>query len=168
MADFVTLNSKNNQQSFPYVSVPAFEVQSHAARLSSDVELFVYAPVAYNFSEWISFANATKNWFDDSKFIYDMLNPGSNRSADLPRGYLPPVVYRFDENGFKTPWYGEDTTVSPFCPRLYTSPPPYLGDGIVQNEDLYTNELYKTVSSHAAEIKGAYLFTLQEFDSNSF
>lgn len=151
----------NNQQTFPHVSVPGFEVQSHAARISSGIEWFKYAPIAFNFREWITFANATKGWLDDSKLIYDQLNPGSNRSADPPRTYLPPVVYRFDENGFRVPWFGDETNATPFCPRLYTSPPPYQGDGIVQNEDLYTKELYKAVSSGATESKGAFLFVLQ-------
>jgi hypothetical protein len=155
MTDFVSISARNNKQEFPYVVVPGFEVQSHAGRIASDITSFIYAPIVYNFTEWIRFSNETKNWLDDSKVIYDQLNQGSNRSAEPPRSYLPAVVYRFDEKGYRVPWFGSDsTTGQPFCPRLYTSPPPNQGDGIVQNEDLYTKEIYKLVSSAATETRG--------------
>jgi hypothetical protein len=89
------------------------------------------------------------------------LQPGLNRALEPPRVYLPPVVYKFDENGYKTPWFGDsliNNSDETFCPRLYTSPPPYPGDGIVQNEDMFSKRQYKKIIEASAQLKCEFVF----------
>lgn len=172
LSRYVTLSGinsvrKNGDNDFPYVAVPSFEVQAHTTRYDSGggIDVLFYAPIVSNFTKWVQFTNETKHWLEESKYLYDKMEPGNNRSNETPRMYLPPVVYKFDNvtGQHIVPWFGTpsdqvDDNTDTFCPRLYTSPPPYMGDGIVQNEDLFSNRKYKSMSDASIQLQGKVIF----------
>ena len=161
---YITFTALESEQKFPFVSIPSFEVHAHVTRLKANTEGLLYAPIIRNdFHNWIQFTNQTKNWLEESKRTFDRLEPGLNRSLEQQRQYIPPTIYQFDNNGNRLPWYGDDDDgyESSFNARLYTSPPPYMGDGIFQNENLESHYEFRSISGAATTLKGKKIKKIQ-------
>jgi hypothetical protein len=142
-------------QIFPYVRVPAFETHAYEARKQAWFEIVEYAPVAYSAQDWVAFSLQNVGWLDESKRIYDELEPGLNRSQESPTLAGPSVVLRMNRvtDQFE-PWMGSGT----FYPKFHTSPPPPADKPIAfQNLDLFSIPEYKAVSLAAVAVKGKRL-----------
>jgi hypothetical protein len=77
---------------------------AHTAQIESGVEEWIYEPIVQNsdFTRRIKLTKKTKGWLDESKIVFDQLEPGLNRSMEPKRTYVPPLIFRFDTKGNKT------------------------------------------------------------------
>ncbi|MDG6999173.1 MAG: hypothetical protein JRN15_08675 [Nitrososphaerota archaeon] len=138
---------------FPYFVVPGFEAYAHEARTQAGFEMIQYAPIANNVQQWINFSQATRTWIDESRQIYDDLNPGENRAAEPSAALkpLPPYVYEYTSDGsFTTIDHGFRL----FVPSLQTSPPPLENATHYENVDLFSNRMFKDVCLASVSLKG--------------
>ena len=148
-----TLNGNLISVEFPYFIVPGFEAYAYQARTQAGLEMIQYAPIANDVQQWINFTETTRTWIDESKQIYDDLNPGANRAAEPSTALkpLPPYVYQYASNGnFTTLNEGFQL----FVPSLQTSPPPLENASYYENVDLFSDPLYKAVSLASVKLKG--------------
>jgi hypothetical protein len=100
----------------------------------------------------------TRGWLDDSKRIYDLLQPGKNRSLEPLTPPLPPIILSVQNNTL-VPRIPGGTFVSSF----QVSPPPLSTAQFYQNIDLYSVADIKTVSDAAVLLKDA-VFTKWSLD----
>jgi len=136
---------------FPNVTVPAFEVKAFEARTKAGFEMVSYAPVARNLDEWIAFSTENTGWFQESKEIFDQLEPGQNRSLEAPVTSMPSAVYRLGEDGIGDPWANNRL----FCPSMHTSPPPSESASIIMNVDFFSSPEFLAVSLASEQLKDA-------------
>ena len=135
---------------FPHFAVPAFESLAYEARLQGGFEVIMYAPVANQLSAWLDFTQETRQWLDESKEMYDNLEPGEDRSAEPPVGPLPDMVFDYDENGQLVP----RTRDGFFTPILHVSPPPVPEMEIYQNINLFSKQEYRDVGDATVMLRG--------------
>jgi hypothetical protein len=109
-----------------------------------------YAPIVSDQEKWINFTLTTHGWLDESKRLYDFLEPGKNRSLEPPAPQLPPIVFTLT-NGTAAP--REPGGI--FVPRFLVSPPPILTAKPYANLDLYVIADLKSVSDAAVQLKDA-------------
>ena len=138
-------------ESFPYVTVPAFEARAYEARIKGGFEMITYAPVATNLQEWINFSTSHIDWYQESKEMFDQLEPGLNRTEETPLQSIPPVVYRLNNDGLGKAW--EDNRL--FCPSVHTSPPPLASAKAIMNVDFFSHPEILAVSLAAEKLKDA-------------
>jgi hypothetical protein len=102
--------------------------------------------------KWINFTQYTRGWLDESKRIYDTLQPGQNRSMEAKTPELPEIVWAInDQDGSLVKRSGRGN----FVPTLHISPPPLNNGEIYQNVDLFSDPNYKAVSLAAVKLKDA-------------
>ena len=147
--DIATSASTTNSE-FPHFSIPAFEAYAYDARTLAGFEVITYAPVAVKRREWTEFAQSSRGWLDESKRIFDILEPGQNRSAEPPVAELPMFVFNYGENGTLSPLI-ENTL---FVPSLHISPPPFQESKIYQNINMFSQPDYREVSFAAVSLQG--------------
>jgi hypothetical protein len=135
---------------FPYFAVPAWEAAAYESRIQAGFETVTYAPVTQKRELWLNFTQASRGWLDESKRIYDDLEPGKNRAAEPPTGPLPNAVYDFDDDGELTERERDGLMV----PSLHVSPPPLQSVDIYQNINMFSNPQYRGVSQASAKLKG--------------
>jgi hypothetical protein len=102
--------------------------------------------------KWINFTQYTRNWLDESKFIYDVLEPGKNRSLEPKAPPLPNAVWSYSEDDrslVKRDGRGN------FVPSFHISPPPFNSGEISENIDLFSDDNYKNISLAAVKLKDA-------------
>lgn len=150
----ITTSASTAGAEFPYFSVPAWEAAAYESRQLAGFETVTYAPVAQKIDRWLNFTQQSRGWLDESKRIYDDLEPGLERSSEPPTGPLPNVVWNFNsEIGILVPMERNGLMV----PSLHTSPPPLLSTTVYQNVDMFSNPEYRAVSLAAVELKGEFI-----------
>jgi hypothetical protein len=144
------INAKSSD-SFPYFVVPSFEVFAHEARKLSGSEVFMYAPIVEDAPAWSRFATQTSaQWLQESKTIFDALEPGLNRSMEHAPASVSNTIWSISDDGRLWPWKDSGT----FVPSLHTSPPPVNDMSVQQNINLFSNENYKTAGLASIHLKG--------------
>jgi hypothetical protein len=140
-----------HNEHFPYFSVPSFEAKATAARRHAGFEAVIYAPIVTNEAEWIAFSQMSRNWLDDSKVWFDILEPGQNRSLEPAAPPLPQEVWSYDDDGNLIP--RKDRGI--FVPSLHTSPPPINNGQIYQNVDLFSRSEFRAVTVASVTLSDA-------------
>jgi hypothetical protein len=133
--------------------VRTFEAKAYEARKQAGLQTIIYAPIAINEEVWVNFTQNTRDWLDESKFIYDILQPGQNRSLEPMAPMLPEYVWSYSE---------EDPSIleqrsgrGNFVPSYQISPPPVNSGEIFFNIDLFSDPNYKSISLAAVKLKDA-------------
>jgi hypothetical protein len=110
--------------------------------------------------EWLNFTQYTRDWYDESKFIYDILEPGKNRSLEAKTRALPNVVWSYSNNHSLVERDGRGN----FVPSFHISPPPiYNVNVIYENIDLFSDANYKNISLAAVKLKDAVFSRFDPF-----
>ena len=136
---------------FPHFSVPAFESHAFESRQLAGFETITYAPIGIRIDQWLDFANKSRGWLDESKDIFDELQPGQNRSLEPPTPPLEDVLWQYDENLNLVP----RTRNGLIVPSLHTSPPPVLTTQHYQNVDMFSDEACRLASLAAVQLKNS-------------
>jgi hypothetical protein len=111
---------------FPFVTVPMFEVLAESALLQSESELLIFTPKVEvgEVTRWQEYATANERWYEESKHMHVSSSKGSLVQSDFASGSLLPFIYNtiVDENGNSAP--GSPVN-PPFYPIWQVSPPPF-------------------------------------------
>lgn len=107
-----------------------------------------YAPLANSVNDWLDFAQKSRHWLDDSKVIFDKLEPGMNRSSEPATPELAMTVWGINEDYMHVPW--NETGL--FAPILHTSPPPKADGHSYQNINLFSDPNFADVSLAAINL----------------
>jgi hypothetical protein len=164
LSQTIATSAREHEAEFPFFSIPYFEVKAHAARAQASFDVVTYAPVVFGtqMDQYLTFANATRGWYDQSRVMYDELEPGMNRSAEPLASALPTELWTEDGNGTRL----IDEGVVPIAiPSLHISPPPPLTDKVRQNIDLWRDVRYKTVTLASLTLKDAVFSEFGDFYS---
>jgi hypothetical protein len=132
---FLTLRSFSNtissaavatNSTFPFVTVPMFEVLAEAALQQSESELLIFTPKVEvgEVTRWQEYATANEGWYEESKALHISSSKGRLAQSDFAPGSPLPFIYNtmVDENGNPTP--GPPVN-PPFYPIWQLSPPPF-------------------------------------------
>jgi hypothetical protein len=120
--------------------------------------MITYAPIVTKESSWIEYSQANRDWLDDSKFIFDQLEPGSDRASEPKATALADVIWSIGEDGSLAPRKGRGI----FAPSFMISPPPINNGEIYENIDLFSNPNYKSVTLAAVKLKDAVFSRFDE------
>lgn len=152
--------ANSNNGAFSYYWVRNYETHAHETRQRSMLRNIAYAPIVRNVKEYMQFAEQSKNWYEESKFLIDKLEPGSSRSKEPVRRILDPFMWiLFNEsattyNDSILQAWANGTDGGIFNPRLHTSPPPSKDDRYKQNEDFFSNSYYRKLAEASTTLKG--------------
>jgi hypothetical protein len=113
--------------------------------------MITYAPIATNEASWIEFSQASREWLDESKYIFDELEPGQDRSKEPKTPPFDDVVWSINEDGSLAKRKGRGL----FAPSFMISPPPMNNGNIFENIDLFSHPNYKSVTLAAVKLKDA-------------
>ena len=153
----ISTAASEHEAEFPYFAIPSFEAKAHEARIQAGFEVVVYGPVAPKIEPWLEFAQASRGWLDESKVMYDALEPGQNRSDEPATPMLPDAVYDYVPSPTNASAdLKKRTQKGFFLPSLHVSPPPVLPAGVYpyQNVNMFSNPVYKDISLASVELKG--------------
>ena len=117
------------------------------------MQTIIYAPITINEPSWLNFSQNTRDWLDESKLIYDVLQPGQNRSLEPKTPLLPDVVWSY--NPEDTSILEQRTGRGNFVPSYQISPPPVNSGDIFFNIDLFSDPNYKSISLAAVKLQDA-------------
>jgi hypothetical protein len=69
LAETITASSFATEETFPFVTVPGFEVAGRHARIQSGIEILAYTPLISkeNTSLWQQYAFSRQGWIDESR-----------------------------------------------------------------------------------------------------
>jgi hypothetical protein len=121
----ITTNS-----TFPFVTVPAFEVLAESVRKQSESEFLLFTPKVEvgEVTRWNRYATANEGWYEESKQLAVSSSEGRLVQSDFAPGSPLPFIYEatLDENGNPTvvpvmPGMNDP----PFYPAWQVSPPPF-------------------------------------------
>jgi hypothetical protein len=91
----------------------------------------------------------SRDWIQESKYIFDQLQPGYYRSSEpLPKP-LDETIWSFNEDGTISERKGRGI----FAPSFMISPPPAISNSTLENIDLLSNEACKSISLAAVILK---------------
>ena len=90
---------------------------------------------------------------DESKFIYDILQPGQNRSLEPKSQVLPDNVWSYNPKDKSI--LEQRSGRGNFVPSYQISPPPVSSGEILFNIDLFSDPNYKSISLAAVKLKDA-------------
>lgn len=133
MSETVTSSANERNETFPFVTVPKFEVLAHNARVLSGSELIAFTPLVNDRDkyEWYAYSNKHQGWVTESR------NYLVEQNADLEETYIEgqivPVIYQRNatQHVIEAPGPG------PYAPFWQLSPPPF-NQGLVVNYNMLT------------------------------
>jgi hypothetical protein len=113
--------------------------------------MITYSPIATNEKSWLEHSQENRGWLEESKYILDQLEPGSNRSSEPVTPPFEDVIWIIGEDGKLAK--RKDRGI--FAPSFMISPPPFNNSVIFENIDLFSNMNYKSVTLAAVKLKDA-------------
>ena len=112
--------------------------------------------------QWLNFSVSNQNWIEESKEIYDMLEPGEDRSFEGERATIEKQLWGFDTNGNIIPYGTQSTTTNNasavVTPIFHTSPPPKPDKVEFQNINVFSDPTYESASLAAVELMGKFYY----------
>lgn len=159
--------------SFPFFSVPNFEIKAYGTRQDAKFETVAFAPLVQDdeLSQYLDFANNTRMWLDQSKQIHDKLEPGDKRSGEPLTPPFPDSLLCVDHQEDQKDH--SKVLLSPcsihekeYLPLLHISPPP-LQNETFHNIDFFTDPTYKTITSAAKQVSDV-IFSQIDLDPKIF
>jgi hypothetical protein len=122
----ISIAARTTNSSFPFVTVPAFEVLAGSVRQQSESELLLFTPKIEieQVTRWQEYTAANEGWYEESKELAVAASEGSLVKSDFAPGGLLPFIFEatFDENGNNSVMPPNDP---PFYPIWQVSPPPF-------------------------------------------
>jgi hypothetical protein len=118
-----------DHQTWPFVTVPHFEVRGDTARLETQTEIFAFAPILYNETDkdaWSSYSVANQDWLQDSydravqTYASDPMAYAIYSAAIENKKNPPDEVYRVEGDWDLT----VEDSPGPWLPLWQISPPP--------------------------------------------
>lgn len=102
----ITAFSLQSNASFPYVTMPMFEVSGQQARLKSGVELFAYCPIVSQSQKtsWENYTVDHQDWIAYNREIYlssDFAQPGTNYDQN-DNATVTPYIWQYGNDGSTT------------------------------------------------------------------
>jgi hypothetical protein len=121
----ITTNS-----TFPFVTVPAFEVLAESVRKQSESELLLFTPKVEvsEVTRWNKYTTANEGWYEESKQLAVSSSEGRLVQSDFAPGGPLAFIYErvLDENGNPTVVpVKPEVNDPPFYPVWQVSPPPF-------------------------------------------
>jgi hypothetical protein len=113
--------------------------------------MITYSPIANIEASWLEFSQESRGWLDESKYILDQLEPGSNRASEPLTPPFEDIMWSIGEDGTLTK--RKDRGI--FAPSFMISPPPINNSSVFENIDLFSNMNYKSVTLAAVKLKDA-------------
>jgi hypothetical protein len=112
---------------FPFVTVPTFEILGESVRQQSGAEALIFTPKVHvdEVTRWQEYATANEGWYEESKQLAVSSSESTLVLSDFAPGSLLPFIFEatLDENGNSsvTPPVNDP----PFYPIWQFSPPPF-------------------------------------------
>jgi hypothetical protein len=144
---------------------------AYNARRNSAIDVIIYAPIVSNdeyntsdddsiLSRYLEYTRSTRSWLDESRRIFDTLQPGYNRSIEPIILSLPSVMYDIDPLT-KNFVARSSISNSSNAPVLHVSPPPAVrGNEYVpyQNINMLSLPEMKNVADASVTLQGKLNF----------
>jgi hypothetical protein len=122
----ISASAVAKNSTFPFVTVPIFEVLAESALQQSESELLIFTPKveAGEVTRWQEYATANEGWYEESKELAISYSEGSVVQSDFALGSPLPFIYNtiVDEDGNSSPGPPRNP---PFYPIWQVSPPPF-------------------------------------------
>jgi hypothetical protein len=120
-SDSITGAAIATNSTFPFVTVPTFEIFGHSVRQQSGAELIIVTPKVQfdELTRWEEFAIANEGWYEESKKL-SILSDREYVSGDIPTFVYDASVEATIGNLTPTPIEN-----GPFYPMWQLSPPPF-------------------------------------------
>jgi hypothetical protein len=126
---FVTMRSCSNSISgaaiaanstFPFVTVPTFEILGNSVRQQSGAEFLMFTPQveADDLTRWEEYAIANEGWYEESK----QLDVASSETSSVKSDFMPGNISAFIYNPIDVP---VSPANPPFYPIWQFTPPPF-------------------------------------------
>jgi len=102
LSESTTALAATSNSTFPFVTVPTFEVNAHHARLQSGIELFAFLPLVYpeQLKKWETYSVLNQDWMKVSRaFVLDGEGDGTLQTTSYVDSQISEKVFEVDANG---------------------------------------------------------------------
>eukprot|EP00977_Amphora_coffeiformis_P016581 scaffold5169_cov172-Amphora_coffeaeformis.AAC.12 len=125
LAETITGAAITSGETFPFVTVPMFEVAGEHSRQATGIETLTFAPfVAEDQREaWEAYAWKNQGWLDESRTIGRSSGEILKNSQHL-ESPITPIIY--EHESIEPPFSQIPAVNTPFLPAWHTSPPPFF------------------------------------------
>jgi hypothetical protein len=108
---------------FPYVTVPTFEILGQTTRAQSGIEFLLFTPLVDDTtrSHWEQYSDNNQWWIEESRNLALASGEGTVFSSDYSTEPIKPYLFEYDLENFEI----EPTTKPPYFPIWQMSPPPF-------------------------------------------
>jgi hypothetical protein len=114
---------------FPFVTVPVFEILGESVRQQSGAEAVIFTPKVElgEVTQWEEYAIANAGWYEESKKLAIASSEGTQVASDFAPGGQSPFIYdaSVDEDGNASIAPSMGNSDPPFFPLWQHSPPPF-------------------------------------------
>lgn len=169
----ITSSALEHGGKFPNFKIPNYEVKAFGMRNEALFETVAFAPIVKHeeLEQYLVFANDTRGWVEESKKIYDELEPGKNRSSEPITPPFPKTLMCVDHREYQKDY--SKVLVGPcaiqkeeYLPLLQISPPPYINETF-NNIDFFSDFLYQEIVMAASQVKDL-VFSVIDVDPHVF
>ena len=152
LAETITATALQQNQTFPFITVPEFEIVAEKTRRLSGIELVQFCPIVQDdqLERWIGHSTSNQEWLEISR---EIVTEGDELliSTTYLEGDIAPTIYQHDAD------FNEIAAIDkPYLPTWLVSPPPYYPGYINYN---MMAELFVQRSISVVEATGAPWFT---------
>jgi hypothetical protein len=109
LGEIITTAAQATNASFPFVTVPKFEVYGRHARLQSGIETFTFNPFITDETRaaWQAYSIQNQGWLKESRDIF--LGGDEGNHQDYIDGPITPIIWQRQADGSPIPTPGPDT-----------------------------------------------------------
>jgi len=152
LAETITASSFATEETFPFVTVPGFEVAGRHARIQSGIEILAYTPLISkeNTSLWQQYAFSRQGWIDESR-SYVEATVGALSGGNFINTTITPILWERDVDQNAVPAFS--MSEERFAPFWQLSPPPF--SPAVINYNMFALPFCKRMYPLVKIVKGA-------------
>ena len=119
----------SSNATFPYVTVPAFEILGQTTRAQSGIEFLLFTPLVNESTkdDWGPYTEKNQGWIEESRKLALTSGEATVFSSDYSMDPIKPYLFEYDLEKLEI----EPTTKPPFFPIWQMSPCPFDPSHIV-------------------------------------
>ena len=107
LSEAISAHAMKNNETFPFVTLPGFELFASYARQLSGIEMLAYTPLVqdHQMADWIKYSMENQGWLEESREMTQRENTaeGLFTTTSYEQDDIPPLIYERNDNGQEVP-----------------------------------------------------------------
>ena len=167
MAERITRESKTQRETFPFVTVPLFEVLGKQTRETSGIEAMYWAPLINpkeNGDDWVNYTHANHGWLEESRMVELQTSGKTWEEKGYDVGVFSPFVHEVEDSETQT--IRRASIEDKWWQPIWQTSPPVIRSEMI-NFNLFSDEETRNTEGAANELRQGVLGRIHDYTSYS-